>query len=96
MRVLGFMGQSKTSFATVLSCLLLAIVGAKAIKPLTRQKEMRLYLLNNTETSGAVCLDGSPAGFYFSPATNEESKNDWQIYFEGGEFLSTTSFPMHC
>ena len=40
---------------------------------------MNLYLLNNTEESGAVCLDGTPAGFWFSPATNASNKNDWQL-----------------
>jgi len=33
---------------------------------------------------GAVCLDGSDAGFYFAPATNAKNKNDWQLYFQGG------------
>ena len=45
---------------------------------------MHLNLLNNTASSGAVCLDGTPAGFYFAPATSKEHANDWQIYFEGG------------
>ena len=33
---------------------------------------------------GAVCLDGTDAGFYFAPAANKSNANDWQIYFEGG------------
>ena len=33
---------------------------------------------------GAVCLDGSPAGFYYLPAADPKNKNDWQLYFEGG------------
>eukprot|EP00946_MAST-07B_sp_MAST-7B-sp1_P000728 g728.t1 len=48
------------------------------------QTVMNLYLLNETERTKAVCLDGTPAGFYFSPATSEEAKDDWQIYFQGG------------
>jgi hypothetical protein len=45
---------------------------------------MHLHLLNNTAQSGAVCLDGTPGGFYFSPATNPANSNKWQIYFQGG------------
>ena len=45
---------------------------------------MNLFKLNDTAASGAVCLDGTPAGFYFSPATHPANQNDWQIYFQGG------------
>ena len=45
---------------------------------------MKLHLLNDTTTSGAVCLDGTPAGFYFSPATDPKVGNHWQLYFQGG------------
>ena len=33
---------------------------------------------------GAVCLDGTDAGFYFSKATDDSKKNSWQLYFQGG------------
>ena len=45
---------------------------------------MQLHLLNNTATSGAVCLDGTPSGFYYSPATNPTAATSWQLYFQGG------------
>jgi len=45
---------------------------------------MNLHLLENTNTTGAVCLDGTPAGFYFSPAANAENTNNWELYFQGG------------
>jgi hypothetical protein len=45
---------------------------------------MHLHLLNNTDISGAVCLDGSPGGFMYSPAKNANSATKWQIYFQGG------------
>eukprot|EP00462_Mataza_sp_D1_P017136 CAMPEP_0175152716 /NCGR_PEP_ID=MMETSP0087-20121206/19284_1 /TAXON_ID=136419 /ORGANISM="Unknown Unknown, Strain D1" /LENGTH=449 /DNA_ID=CAMNT_0016439211 /DNA_START=148 /DNA_END=1497 /DNA_ORIENTATION=+ len=45
---------------------------------------MNLFMLNDTEKSGAVCLDGTPAGFYFSPAVDPANANNWQIYFQGG------------
>ena len=35
-------------------------------------------------SDGAVCLDGTPGGFYISLAKNESLKNSWQIYFMGG------------
>ena len=45
---------------------------------------MDLHLLENTEATGAVCLDGTPAGFYYSAATSTTNSNDWQLYFQGG------------
>ena len=45
---------------------------------------MYLHLLKDTANTGAVCLDGTPGGFYFSPATDPAHKDDWQIYFQGG------------
>eukprot|EP01064_Diplonema_japonicum_P028022 TRINITY_DN421_c1_g1_i4.p1 TRINITY_DN421_c1_g1~~TRINITY_DN421_c1_g1_i4.p1 ORF type:complete len:449 (+),score=126.40 TRINITY_DN421_c1_g1_i4:34-1380(+) len=45
---------------------------------------MDLHLMEDKVAQGAVCLDGSPAGFYFSPAADVKDRNNWQIYFEGG------------
>eukprot|EP00051_Salpingoeca_urceolata_P028230 m.485760 g.485760 ORF g.485760 m.485760 type:complete len:453 (+) comp23953_c0_seq1:161-1519(+) len=45
---------------------------------------MQLQLLQNTASTGAVCLDGTPAGFYFASAADAANKNNWQIYFQGG------------
>jgi len=33
---------------------------------------------------GAVCIDGTDAGFYFAPATVASAAKSWQLYFEGG------------
>ena len=45
---------------------------------------LTLYLLDGTKTDpGAVCLDGSPGGFYFRPALTAEHKNDWLLHFKG-------------
>ncbi len=41
-------------------------------------------MFTDTAQTGAVCLDGTPAGFYFSPAADTASSNIWQLYFEGG------------
>lgn len=48
--------------------------------------ELQLYMMKDKglKHDGAVCLDGSDAGFYFSPATDSKNKHDWQIVFEGG------------
>eukprot|EP01043_Picozoa_sp_COSAG02_P006392 COSAG02_NODE_181_length_30783_cov_53.060520_19_plen_136_part_00 len=46
---------------------------------------MQLHMMTDKglKGAGAVCLDGSDAGFYFAPATNAKNKNDWQLYFQG-------------
>jgi len=47
---------------------------------------MKLHMMSDEGLSGrgAVCLDGSDAGFYFAPASDPKNANDWQIYFQGG------------
>ena len=42
--------------------------------------ELKLFLLPNTQTTGAVCNDGSPAGFYFK-AGNPDL---WIVHLQGG------------
>lgn len=48
---------------------------------------MKLVMMKDKGLSGmgAVCLDGTDAGFYFSPYTGgDANKNKWQLYFQGG------------
>lgn len=48
---------------------------------------MQLVMMDDKGLSGmgAVCLDGTDAGFYFSPYSGgDENKNKWQLYFQGG------------
>ncbi len=45
---------------------------------------MQLHLMNDEVANGVTCLDGTPAGFYFSKATSPKTTNSWQIYFQGG------------
>lgn len=47
---------------------------------------MQLHLMKDHGLSGmgAVCLDGTDAGFYFAPAANASDANNWQLYFQGG------------
>ena len=42
-----------------------------------------LHLLPNSSENGAVCLDGSPPGFYLRNGTSLE-KSKWIIFFQGG------------
>jgi len=47
--------------------------------------EMDLVLLKEAAVkTGAVCLDGSPAGYYFKKATTTKSANKWILHFHGG------------
>lgn len=48
----------------------------------TAAQQQKLILL--PAASGAVCLDGTPGGFYLRPATTEVDKNKWVIFFQGG------------
>lgn len=47
---------------------------------------MKLHIMSDKglKGMGAVCLDGSDAAFYFSPAKDPKNANDWQIHFQGG------------
>eukprot|EP00039_Didymoeca_costata_P021555 m.2485 g.2485 ORF g.2485 m.2485 type:complete len:427 (+) comp2528_c0_seq2:42-1322(+) len=45
---------------------------------------MNLFLMPDfAKSDGAVCLDGSPGGFYFRPATSANHTNDWVLHFKG-------------
>ena len=45
---------------------------------------MRLVLMPSlAKSKGAVCLDGSPGGFYWRPATDPAHANDWLFHFKG-------------
>lgn len=45
---------------------------------------LELVMMDDKVAEGAVCLDGTAAGFYFSKATKPEDANKWELYFEGG------------
>lgn len=46
---------------------------------------MKLHLMpdKGLKGMGAVCLDGSDAGFYFKPAPKPTNMKDWQLHFKG-------------
>ena len=47
-----------------------------------------LYLLDAAST-GARCLDGTPAGFYFQAALSAEGNSSWVIHLQGGGECAT-------
>ena len=47
----------------------------------TSAAEVGLTLLTDEK---ALCLDGTPAGYYFQPASSPESQTKWVIYLNGG------------
>lgn len=53
---------------------------------LKSRSPMNLHVMSDKglKGMGAVCLDGSDAAFYFSPAADPKNANDWQIHFQGG------------
>lgn len=62
------------------SCVLLVLVTVFA---LSHAVSLRLKLLDNTASNGALCLDGTPGGYYFAPGSGSGA-NKWIIFFQGG------------
>lgn len=60
---------------------------AAGVEPLT------LHLANATEPGkhGAVCLDGSPPGYYLRKASRAADVNRWVVYMQGGAWCSSPS-----
>eukprot|EP01147_Barroeca_monosierra_P004998 gene4997-6947_t len=48
--------------------------------------DMQLTLLKDQVANGVMCMDGSPAGFYFAASKNQSTATKWQIYFQGGSW----------
>lgn len=53
---------------------------------LKTRSPMSLHVMSDKglKGMGAVCLDGSDAAFYFSPASDPKNIHDWEIHFQGG------------
>ena len=51
-------------------------------------QQMPLYLLSKERSTdvGAVCLDGTPPGFYASFSNNTSTKTSWVLYFKGNQY----------
>eukprot|EP00663_Eupelagonemidae_sp_cell21sb_P000231 gene231-1376_t len=64
-----------------------ATFGAAAVaRARSPETVMKLQLMPDKGLNGmgAVCLDGTNAGFFFAPASSPRNRNDWQLYFQGG------------
>lgn len=56
----------------------------------TQATPMTLKLMEEHAQKGALCLDGTAAGFFFAPASkNENTHANWLIFFTGGGWCST-------
>lgn len=65
--------------------LIVAVVAASASLS-AANAAMPLYLLSKEMSTdrGAVCLDGTPPGFYASFTENASTATSWVLYFKGG------------
>ncbi|KAM3379564.1 pectin acetylesterase 8-like [Capsicum galapagoense] len=67
----------------LLICSLIILTGKAVIG---QQNDMiDLTILESAVSKGAVCLDGTPPGYYFDKG-HGEGANNWIIYFLGGEW----------
>ncbi|GFP81555.1 protein notum homolog [Phtheirospermum japonicum] len=51
---------------------------------------VNITILENALAQGAVCLDGSPAGYHYSEGFGDGA-NNWLVYLPGGGWCDTTS-----
>eukprot|EP00929_Paragymnodinium_shiwhaense_P007595 TRINITY_DN111505_c0_g1_i1.p1 TRINITY_DN111505_c0_g1~~TRINITY_DN111505_c0_g1_i1.p1 ORF type:complete len:432 (-),score=79.13 TRINITY_DN111505_c0_g1_i1:258-1553(-) len=66
--------------------LIAGLVAGVYCAPAGDEGVMKLHMMpeKGLKGMGAVCLDGSDAGFYFAPAVDAANANNWQVYFQGG------------
>lgn len=64
--------------------LIIAVVGNVLLTVDSSDSLLKLTLLENT----THCLDGSPAGFYYSAPSSGDGNNKWVIFFEGGGYCA--------
>ncbi|KAL7122509.1 hypothetical protein ACP275_01G049500 [Erythranthe tilingii] len=64
--------------------LLICVIALSNTKVNVRASEMvNITLLSNAVEKGAVCLDGSPAGYHYAKGYGDGA-NSWMIYLPGG------------
>ncbi|CAA0831888.1 Pectin acetylesterase 8 [Striga hermonthica] len=51
---------------------------------------VNITILSDAVAKGAVCLDGSPAGYHYSKGFGD-GENNWLVYLPGGGWCSSTS-----
>ena len=64
---------------TVLPCGAVGTVGG-----LGAGTDLTRYTIDTSKYANALCNDGTPAVFYYAPATREEDRNKWFIFLQGG------------
>ena len=72
-----------------LSLLLLASANVIAVSSMQAERlselePLSLVWLNNTGEEQARCMDGSPYGFYYRPATDPANATKWVVELQGG------------
>ncbi|KAG6558306.1 hypothetical protein Mapa_000056 [Marchantia paleacea] len=69
-------------------CSLLLLLEAVLVKVAESQRA-ELKLISGAKEKGAVCIDGSAPGYYYSPGFGGGVKN-WMVYVEGGGWCKST------
>jgi hypothetical protein len=82
------MAPASRLLCLVLALLPLAIASKNgANEPYTASSnKMFLHLLDLDTYPLAVCNDGSPGGFFFTPATSPQKNHLWVLFLEGGQW----------
>jgi hypothetical protein len=58
-----------------------AFVAAQVLADEAAPPQFNLFMLQNTDQTGAVCIDGTPGGFYYQPGSGADV-NNWVSLFE--------------
>lgn len=74
---------------TCIRCLTILISILFVLNVRVHGQKVSISILENAVGKGAVCLDGSPAGYYYSPGSGEGA-NNWLVYLPGGGWCGTT------
>lgn len=52
-------------------------------------------MVDAVNASGAMCIDGTPAGYYFTPGT-DEGKNKWFLFHEVSVCMRVDALTASC
>jgi len=66
------------SVLVFLACLILVTIKCDRVQQKIMMTDKGL------QHDGAVCIDGTDAGFWLTPSGDDANKNNWVMYFEGG------------
>ena len=68
--------------------MLLPAVLSAALASVDIDARLVLHTQSTVDELGARCLDGSPGGFYYRPASTAAAKRKWKFHFQGGAWCS--------